>query len=209
LSLELEPEPAVAASLFGGNIEIARRFTANLAEQGERRGLIGPSELPRLWNRHILNCAILAPLLKPGSVGDIGSGAGLPGIVLAIARPDVSFVLVEPMERRTAWLTEQIESLGLMNTTVMRARAEEVRVSEGFDQVTARAVSALRTLIPLTAPLVKRGGQLLLMKGSGVTREREAATKAIGRHRLKNIEINTLGAGVLDEVTYVFQATVE
>ncbi|MEO6826459.1 MAG: 16S rRNA (guanine(527)-N(7))-methyltransferase RsmG [Microbacteriaceae bacterium] len=208
MKLEVEPEPPIAAELFGGRIGLARRFTANLAEHGEQRGLIGPSEPPRLWSRHILNCAVLAPLLNPGRVADIGSGAGLPGIVLSIVRPDISFVLVEPMERRIAWLDEQIEELGLTNVTTLRARAEEIHLDEAFDQVTARAVSALRTLIPLTAPLVKPGGRLLLMKGSGVTRERDAAAKVIGRHRLKNVEIDSLGEGVLDEVTYLFQATV-
>ena len=96
----LEAEPPAAAALFGDSIDLARRFTADLAQYGEELGLIGPVELPRLWSRHILNSALLAPLLRPGRVGDVGSGAGLPGLVLAIARSDVDFVLIEPMERR-------------------------------------------------------------------------------------------------------------
>ena len=100
----VEPEPAAAALLAGDRIETLRAFAANLAAFGEERGLIGPLEPPRLWSRHILNSAIMAPLLRPGRVGDIGTGAGLPGLVLAIVRPDVDFVLIEPMERRVAWL---------------------------------------------------------------------------------------------------------
>ena len=205
----LEAEPAVAADLFGERIDVARAFARNLADQGEERGLIGPLELPRLWSRHILNCAIVAPLLRPGLVGDVGSGAGLPGLVLAIARPDVSFVLIEPMERRVAWLTEQVSSLGLGNTTVIRARAEDVRLPQRLDQVTARAVSAFRTLIPLTAPLLRPGGELVLMKGAGAQGEIEAAAKAIRKYHLGNVEVITLGEGVLPDVTRVIRATVD
>jgi 16S rRNA (guanine527-N7)-methyltransferase len=175
LTSSVESEPAAAASLFGAQLDLARRFTANLAEQGEERGLIGPLELPRLWSRHILNCAIVAPLLRRGVVGDVGSGAGLPGLVLAIARPDVSFVLIEPMERRVAWLTEQVDELGLANVSVVRDRAEDAHLTAPLDQVTARAVSAFRKLIPLTAPLLRPGGELVLMKGAGATAEIDAA----------------------------------
>lgn len=146
----VEVEPAVATELFGERIQLARQFTAALAEHGEERGLIGPLELPRLWTRHVLNSVIAAPLFH-GSVADIGSGAGLPGIVLAIARPDVQWTLIEPMERRVIWLNEQVDALGLDNVEVLRARAEDAQRPEGFDIVTARAVSALKTLIPLTA----------------------------------------------------------
>ena len=209
MTATLEAEPAVAVELFGEEVEVARAFVRNLAAQGEELGLIGPSELPRLWSRHILNCAIVAPLLRPGLVGDVGSGAGLPGLVLAIARPDVSFVLVEPMERRVAWLTGQVAALGLTNTTVVRARAEELRLLHRLDQVTARAVSAFRTLIPLTAPLLRVGGELVLMKGAGAPAEVEAAAKAIRKFRLRNVEVITLGEGVLHDVTRVIRATVD
>ncbi|TFC35541.1 16S rRNA (guanine(527)-N(7))-methyltransferase RsmG [Cryobacterium sp. TMT2-14] len=205
----LEAEPAVAADLFGGQIDDARAFVASLAAQGEELGLIGPVEVPRLWSRHILNCAIVAPLLRPGLVGDVGSGAGLPGLVLAIARPDVTFVLIEPMERRVAWLTGQVAALGLTNATVLRARAEDVRLPGRLDQVTARAVSAFRTLIPLTAPLLNPGGELVLMKGTGAAAEVEAAAKAIRKFRLSNVEVITLGEGVLQDVTRVIRATVD
>lgn len=206
---EVEPEPVSAAQVFGAHIDQARRFTQNLASRGEELGLIGPLELPRLWTRHVLNSAIVAPLLRVGTVGDIGSGAGLPGVVLAIARPDVDFVLIEPMERRVAWLSSQVEELELANVTVKRARADEAGLEGSLDQVTARAVSALVKLIPWSAPLLKPGGELVLMKGAGAEREIEAARKVIKRHRLRNIEVITLGAGVLNEVTRVVRATVD
>src|SRR5690606_7425025 len=148
---------------------------------GEELGLIGPLELPRLWTRHILNSALVAPLLQPGRVGDVGSGAGLPGLVLAIARPDVELVLIEPMERRVDWLESQVAELELDNVEVVRARAQEAEFSPWLDQVTARAVSALSKLITMTASLARSGGELLLLKGSGVDAEREAAAKAIAK----------------------------
>ncbi len=205
---EYEAEPAQAAQVFGDQLALARQFTANLAQYGEELGLIGPLELPRLWSRHILNCGIVAPLLN-GRVGDVGSGAGLPGLVLAIARPDVEFVLIEPMERRTAWLNDQVAELGLTNVTVVRDRAEDVRRDVLLDQVTARAVSALKKLIPMTAPLVRPGGELVLMKGAGAAAEIEAASKQIRAFKLHNVEVLTLGEGILDEVTRVVRAKVE
>ncbi|MFJ4172506.1 16S rRNA (guanine(527)-N(7))-methyltransferase RsmG [Microbacterium sp. NPDC089696] len=206
---DVEVEPSAATELFGERIDLARRFTAALADQGEERGLIGPLELPRLWTRHILNSAIAAPLFH-GSVADIGSGAGLPGIVLAIARPDVQFTLIEPMERRVAWLMEQKIDLGLENVEVLRARAEDVHRPEGFDVVTARAVSALRTLLPWTAPLVRDGGELILLKGINASNEIDAAQKQIKKYRLSDVRVEVLGEGVLPaaEVTRVVRALV-
>jgi 16S rRNA (guanine527-N7)-methyltransferase len=205
---QVEAEPAVAADLFGERIDLARRFAAALAEHGEERGLIGPLELPRLWTRHILNCVVVAPLLRPGRVGDVGSGAGLPGLVLAIARPDVSFTLIEPMERRVAWLEEQVDALGLDNVEVVRARGEEVGLPQPLDQVTARAVSALRKLLPITAPLLRAGGELVLLKGAGAQGEIDAATKELRKYRVENAEVLVLGEGALAEVTRVIRATV-
>jgi 16S rRNA (guanine527-N7)-methyltransferase len=205
---EYETEPAAAATLFGDTIDRARTFTAHLAERGETLGLIGPLELPRLWTRHVLNCALVAPLVRPGLVGDVGSGAGLPGLVLAIARPDASFVLIEPMERRVEWLRGEAEALGLANVSVARARAEDAPYAEAFDQVTARAVSALRTLLPIAAPLVRPGGELILMKGTRVDEERSAAAKQIAKAKLRDVEVLELGVGVAPETTRVFRATV-
>ncbi len=204
----IETEPAIAQELFPDRIQLLREFTHNLCDKGEELGLIGPLELPRIWTRHILNCAIVAPLLRPGTVGDIGSGAGLPGLVLAIVRPDVNFVLVEPMERRVSWLQSQVSVLNLKNVTVMRARAEEIDSSIILDQVTARAVSSLQKLIPLTAPLVRPGGELVLMKGANVENEISAAAKQIKKNHILNSEVLVLGTGILIEETRVFRATV-
>jgi 16S rRNA (guanine527-N7)-methyltransferase len=190
----LEAEPAAASALFGDQIATARSFTNELARRGEELGLIGPLELPRLWTRHILNSALLAPLLEArGRVADVGSGAGLPGLVLAIARPDVQFTLIEPMERRVDWLTSEAGRLGLSNVTVVRARA----------------VSALSKLIPITVPLVRSGGQLILMKGARVDDEIEKARKVILRTHLSDVEVLELGDGVVEETTRVFRATVD
>lgn len=205
----LETEPPVAAQIFGDRLDVVRRYVADLAEHGEELGLIGPLELPRLWTRHVINCGLLAPLLVAGRVGDIGSGAGLPGLVLAAARPDATLVLIEPMERRVDWLTAEAERLGLDNVEVVRARAEEVQLDAWLDQATARAVSALSKLIPLTAPLVKTGGQLLLMKGARVDDEIAAARKVIARHHLIDVEARELGVGLVDETTRVFIATLD
>jgi 16S rRNA (guanine527-N7)-methyltransferase len=200
----LEPEPAAAAVLAGERLPLLRRYTANLAEHGEELGLIGPLERPRLWTRHILNSAVVAPLLRSGGrVADVGSGAGLPGLVLAII-----LVLIEPMERRVEWLRRQVAELELSTVEVVRARAEEARLPYRFDQVTARAVSALAKLIPITAPLLQPGGELVLLKGAGAEREIEAASKQIRKFRLSEPEVIVLGEGVLSEVTRVVRATV-
>ncbi|WP_263054949.1 16S rRNA (guanine(527)-N(7))-methyltransferase RsmG [Curtobacterium sp. RIT-PI-V] len=206
----LEAEPAAASALFGDQIETARSFTNELARRGEELGLIGPLELPRLWTRHILNSALLAPLLEArGRVADVGSGAGLPGLVLAIARPDVHFTLIEPMERRVDWLTSEASRLGLSNVTVVRGRAEDVSDDIVVDQVTARAVSALSKLVPMTVPLVRSGGQLILMKGARVDDEIDKARKVILRQHLSDVEVLELGDGVVAETTRVFRATVD
>ncbi|WP_445337542.1 16S rRNA (guanine(527)-N(7))-methyltransferase RsmG [Clavibacter sp. CFBP 8614] len=207
--LTIEAEPAAAAQLFGDQIGAARLFADDLGKRGEELGLIGPLEPARLWSRHILNSVLVAPLLRPGLVGDVGTGAGLPGLVLAIARPDVDFVLIEPMERRVAWLEEQVGLLGLTNVRVDRARAEEVATKYVLDQVTARAVSAFAKLIPLTVPMVRTGGELVLMKGANAEREVEAASKAIRKYHLEDVEVITLGEGVVTETTRVIRARVE
>lgn len=204
---EYETEPTAATELFGDRIELARQFTADLAREGELRGLIGPLELPRLWSRHVLNSALLAPLLVAGRVGDVGSGAGLPGLVLAIARPDAELVLIEPMARRVDWLREESDALGLDNVEVVHARAEEAGLAQPLDQVTARAVSALSKLIPLTRPLVRSGGEMVFMKGARVDDEITAAAKQIRKAGLRDVRVEVLGEGILDETTRVFRAT--
>lgn len=205
----VEAEPEAAQRVFGPQIELARRYTADLARRGEELGLIGPLELPRLWSRHILNCVLIAPLLRPGIVGDVGSGAGLPGLVLAIARPDVEFTLIEPMERRVDWLLAESRDLGLGNVSVVRARAEDAKLPAPLTQVTARAVTALTKLIPVTVPLLGSGGEMLFYKGARVAEEVTAAAKQIRKARLRGVEVLELGAGIVPEVTRVFRATVD
>lgn len=206
---QYEPEPDGATLVFGDRIDLARQYTADLASRGEELGLIGPLELPRLWTRHVLNSGLVAPLVGVGPIADVGSGAGLPGIPLAIIKRDVRFVLIEPMERRVEWLRHESAELGLDNVTVLRGRAEEVHTDEVMQQVTARAVSALSKLIPITVGLLARGGELIFMKGARVHDEIEAAQKVIRKHHLSNVEVITLGEGITPEITRVFRATVD
>lgn len=205
----IEAEPAAAAQIAGDRIDALRLFTRDLAERGEPLGLIGPLEPIRIWTRHVLNSAILAPLIdEHARVADIGTGGGMPGLVLAIVRPDAYFVLIEPMERRCAWLTEQAERLELGNVEVKRGRAEEFHGAFEVDQVTARAVTALKKLVPLAAPLVSDGGELLFLKGASVQEEIDAAEKTLRKHRVHDVLVEELGRGQLAETTRVLRARV-
>ena len=205
---DVESEPSVAAEIAGDRIDVLRAFARDLGARGEILGLIGPLEPPRLWTRHLLNSAVLAPLIGTGSrVADIGTGGGMPGLVLAIVRPDARFLLIEPMERRVAWLQEQTDALGLENVEVLRARGEDWKRGPVLDAVTARAVSALRTLIPLTAPLLRPGGELILLKGAHAQNEIAAAEKAIRAHKLRDVRVEVVGEGVISEPTRVIRAT--
>ena len=207
--MSIETEPAAALELAGERIDVLRAFAADLGKCGETLGLIGPLEPPRLWTRHLLNSAILAPLIgSDAKVADIGTGGGMPGLVLAIVRPDAHFYLIEPMERRCAWLNEQIDKLDLGNVEVKRGRAEEFHGAFEVDQVTARAVTALRKLVPLTVPLLRAGGELLLLKGDSVQNEIDAAEKVLRKYKVHDISIDLLGEGQLAETTRVFRARV-
>ncbi len=208
-TVDSEPEPPIARAFFGERIDVIRSFVSNLERFGQPRGLIGPSEVPRLWSRHILNSAFVSPVLRGGLIGDIGSGAGLPGIVLAIARPDCDFVLIEPTGRRIAWLEEQVELLELRNVRLVRARAQETVLDQPLDQVTARAVTSLAKLIPLAVPLLRTGGEILFIKGASVNAEISAAEKIIRRFQLRGIEVLSLGQGLVSEATQVVRAKVE
>ena len=208
-TVQVEPEPSSAAQIAGDRIDVLRAFAADLGSRGEELGLIGPLEAPRLWTRHLLNSAVLAPLIGSGGrVADIGTGGGMPGLVLAIVRPDARFLFIEPMERRCAWLSEQIDALGLDNAEVRRGRAEEFHDAFEVDQVTARAVTALKKLVPITAPLLRDGGEMLFLKGTSVENEIEAAEKVLRKHRVRDIGVEELGAGLLAETTRVFRAKV-
>jgi 16S rRNA (guanine527-N7)-methyltransferase len=181
------PDAVVATQLVApGRMVLLERYAGLLATEGVLRGLIGPREVPRLWDRHMLNCALLAPLIPEGSsVADLGSGAGLPGLVLAIARPDLRVTLVEPMARRVAFLDEARAELGLDSVEVRRTRAEQWAEGTRFDVVTARALAPLPKLLDWGMPLVDEHGALLAMKGSSATEEVAAAAPDLRRHRVQ------------------------
>jgi len=188
--------------VFAEHLSLAEKFAGLLATDGVVRGLIGPREAPRLWERHLLNCAVLSDgIPENASVCDIGSGAGLPGLVLAIRRPDLRLTLVEPLLRRTAFLSEAVTELGLDNVEVVRARAEELHGVRDFDLVTSRAVAPLERLVGWSMPLVRRGGTMLAMKGSSVQEEVEAATDTLRRAGAGAIAVVAFGAGQIDPPT--------
>ncbi|MBO0608246.1 16S rRNA (guanine(527)-N(7))-methyltransferase RsmG [Myceligenerans salitolerans] len=165
---------------FGTRYEKVSAYARMLMEQGELRGLIGPREVPRLWERHILNSAAVVPYLTNArSVADVGSGAGLPGVIVAVMRPDAEVFLVEPMERRTAWLHEVVQELDLSNAVVKRGRAEDYDGAFEVDAVTSRAVGALSKLVRVSMPLVSVGGELVVLKGRNVREEFDAARKVL------------------------------
>ena len=203
--LEFEAEPEAAKVIFGGQIDLARGYTKRLAEDSETFGLLGPRELPRIWGRHVINSALLSELVPAGSkVADVGSGAGLPGIPMAIAQPDANFTLIEPMERRANWLSSVVQDLGLRNVEVIRARAEEVQRTD-FDIATARAVAALDKLLKLLTPLIRtsQGKTVLAMKGSRASEEILDAKNRLNLLGFDEPEIITLGEGRAPETATV------
>lgn len=208
LSDELEP-PAAAARVFGDRLDIARRYCAALATAGVERGLIGPREVPRLWERHILNCAVIGELIdENSSVVDIGSGAGLPGIPLAIARPDLRITLVEPLLRRTIFLSEFIEEAGL-DVTVVRGRAEQsgvIKEAGGADVVTSRAVAPLAKLAHWSLPLLRDHGRMLALKGTSAAEELERDGAELIRDGATDLRVVGCGAGIVEVPTLVISA---
>lgn len=204
---EREPEPEAAQLLFGERVGLARAFHDDLVTWGEELGLVGPREIERLWTRHIINSALLGTLVQGSSLADIGSGAGFPGLVVAMMRPDVHCVLIEPMERRAKWLVDEAKRLELSNVEVVRSRAEDVPRSVRCEAVTARAVSALKKLIPLAYPLCQPGGQLLFLKGQKVEEEMEAARAVLTPKFFSSWEVVVVGPEWNTEETRVFRAT--
>ncbi|QGK71908.1 16S rRNA (guanine(527)-N(7))-methyltransferase RsmG [Allosaccharopolyspora coralli] len=202
----MERTPELAAEVFGDRVALAECFTELLTEEGLRRGLIGPREIGRLWERHVLNSAIFAELLTPNCrVVDVGSGAGLPGIPLAIARPDVHLTLLEPMARRVTWLEEVITELAL-TVDVVRGRAEEGPVRDrlaNHDVVTARAVAPMERLARWCLPLLRPGGTLLALKGSSAADELERDAESIRAAGGDHTEIVVCGEGKLEVPTTV------
>jgi 16S rRNA (guanine527-N7)-methyltransferase len=190
--------------VFGGAVEKAARFAELLATDGVQRGLVGPRETPRLWDRHLLNCAVVAELLPGrGDLVDIGSGAGLPGVVLAMLRPDMHVVLLEPMLRRSVFLEECVAELDLPNATVVRGRAEELAGVIQADVATARAVAPLDRLAGWAAGLLRPGGQLLAIKGQSAEQELAAARPVLSRLRTPSAEVLRVGDGRVISATTV------
>jgi 16S rRNA (guanine527-N7)-methyltransferase len=189
--------PEAAADVFGGRLALAQRYVEILATDGVERGLIGPRETERLWDRHVLNSAAIAELIPEGQRGaDVGSGAGLPGIPLAIARPDLDVTLIEPMLRRAVFLEYVIDELALDGVRVSRHRAEEPAAREGadFDFVTSRAVAALDKLTRWTAPLLKADGLMLALKGDRA--ESEIAEHSAAMASLGVVDPKVMRCGV-------------
>jgi 16S rRNA (guanine527-N7)-methyltransferase len=183
----------VKPNVFGAQLPVAERYAEILATTAVERGLLGPREVPRIWERHLINCGVVAPRIpSAASVADVGSGAGLPGLVWAIARPDVAVTLIEPLLRRATFLSETVETLGLGNVTVVRGRAEEH--DRVYDVVTARAVASLDRLVDWCFPLVAPGGVLLALKGATAAQEVESARTVLERHPISSIVISSYGA---------------
>ncbi len=201
-------EPRGVAEVFGERLPLAREYAALLADSGVTRGLIGPREAGRLWERHLLNCAVVEVLLPHRTrLLDVGSGAGLPGLVLAIARPDLEVHLVEPMLRRTTWLQEVVDSLGLGNVSVHRGRAQEFPGRLLAPVVTARAVTRLAALAAWCAPLIEPGGRLIALKGESAERELAEDLAQLRRLGVVDAQVRELGGGVLDPPTRVIDLT--
>ena len=201
------PTPPAATGVFGDRLNLAQDYRDILATEGIVQGLIGPREVDRLWTRHVLNCAVIGEVIAPGStVIDIGSGAGLPGIPLAIARPDLSVTLVEPLLRRSTFLDSVIARLGLDGVRVVRGRAEEksVRAEIGTaDVVTSRAVAPLERLAGWSAPLVASGGVMVAIKGSSAAEEIERDKAVVEKRGLTRLRVVTCGTRFLDDPTTV------
>lgn len=194
--------PPAAEEVFGERLPLARRYAELLAGAGTERGLLGPREVPRLWDRHLLNCGVLAGVIPADStVCDIGSGAGLPGIVLAIARPDLRVTLLEPLLRRAAFLSEVADTLELTGVTVVRARAEDHQGS--YDVVTARAVAPLSRLARVALGLCRPGGSVLAMKGERAGTELDDARPELDAAGAAECSIERLGADLLSVPTTV------
>jgi 16S rRNA (guanine527-N7)-methyltransferase len=204
-----EAEPEAAEAIFGPQIKLARAYADMLARDSDELGLLGPRELDKIWSRHILNSAVVAELVRPGQiVADVGSGAGLPGLPMAIVAPETRFVLIEPMDRRSSWLQEVVAELNLDNVEVIRARAEDLEPGQ-FDVVTARAVAALDKLLRLCVPLLKPGGRVIALKGSKAPEEIEAAKKLQKKLNIESFEIVICGEKFLSEPTSVVETKLD
>jgi 16S rRNA (guanine527-N7)-methyltransferase len=197
---ELPAPPDIARDVFTGDAWTrAEAFAQLLAGPGVVRGLLGPREVPRIWDRHLLNCAVVAEVVpEEVRLVDIGSGAGLPGLVLAIVRPDITVTLLEPLLRRTVFLEECVETLGLDNVEVLRGRAEELAGKREFDMASARAVAPLDRLLKWAMPLLREGGELIAMKGERAAGELAEAQSQLRTSGATTAELVTVGRGKVE-----------
>lgn len=195
---------------FGSSFANMNRYAQMLADQGELRGLLGPRELPRLWPRHLLNCAAAEKFLPLGrnvTVADVGSGAGLPGVVLAIMRPDLQFYLIEPLARRSEWLEEVKQELQLKNVEVLRSRSQDLPPDQKFSAVTSRAVANLKKLVRISCKLVAPGGRMLAIKGEKAPLELAEAQEELMAAKLESAHIEEVPSLMDDSITRIIMAT--
>lgn len=198
--------PRIAGEIFGEHLPQAIRYADLLVTTGIAHGLLGPREGPKVWDRHIINCAVVESLLPHRTrVVDIGSGAGLPGLALAIARPDLRIALIEPLARRTTWLQAAIEELGLTQVTVHRARAEDMSGLIQASVVTARAVAKLDQLVAWSWPLLPIGGRLLALKGQSAAQELQAAKPTLAARGVTETAVHSLGDDILEQPVRVVE----
>lgn len=200
-----ETPPSSVDALFGERVEQARAYVRWLESAGIERGLMGPREMGRLWSRHVLNCSVVGELIPhEASLADVGSGAGLPGIPIALARPDLHVTLVEPLLRRADFLNEVVDDLALSESvSVVRSRAEDLGSDRQFDAVTARAVAPMGKLATWTLPLVRRGGILLAMKGESVDEELRESSSVLETMGATSWTVQSVGVGVVEPPTVV------
>lgn len=206
---ESDVSPEQAEEVFGGALPRVRRYADLLAGEGVKRGLIGPREVPRLWGRHLVNCAVVEELLPEGAeVVDVGSGAGLPGLVLGLMRPDIHMTLLEPLLRRTVFLKEAVEFLELPNVEVIRGRAEEKHGEMYTDFITARAVAPLDRLARWSLPLLRKNGSMLALKGEQAEAELADAEKELSKLRPSVSDVIKVGRGKVEPATTVVRVMV-
>lgn len=206
-SIEDIPVPEAAKEIFGDRLPLAVKYHDLLGSEGLLCGFLGPREVPRLWERHILNCAVISEAIEENStVADIGSGAGLPGIPLAIARPDLKITLIEPLLKRSTFLREVVKDFGLENVTVVRGRAEDKELQKEvgtFDVVTSRAVAALGKLTKWSLPLVTPGGRMIALKGATAEGELNHDAAVIKKAGGVDAKVYTVGKMLKEPSTVV------
>ena len=200
----LPAAPPTAEQVLGDRLDAMEHYVAILATRGVDHGLVGPREVPRLWERHILNCVVIGDLIDEGAtVADVGTGAGLPGLVLAVARPDLHLHLIEPLQRRVTWLEGAVEELGLENVTIHRGKAQAFWGEVEADVVTSRAVARIGELVAWCLPLLRSGGEIVAIKGASAAAEVEQDHAALVAAGMQAVDVETVGEAVVEVPTTV------